>query len=260
MTFNIAHGRGLSPIQGLSSRRKVLANLRRIGALLRELKPDVVALQEIDERSRWSGNFDHLEFLREEAGIPHGVFGINTRRAGLFNLSYGNAILSRHPIKASENIVFGQRTVGEKGFLFAEIDYHGRMLPVINLHLHHGSRVQRHAQVEKLWEWLGVKHREHHPRWLSPPIVCGDFNNPRGGSGATEKLWAHLRAEFGDYALHPMTGRTFPSPLPGRTLDFIFLPPACCESSCEIVRAWLSDHRPVVVDFQVADARAAKAE
>ena len=43
-------------------------------------------------------------------------------RKGLLNLCYGNAFLSRHPIVATETIVFGQRSVGEKGFLFAEFD------------------------------------------------------------------------------------------------------------------------------------------
>jgi len=100
LTFNIAHGRGLTPIQGLTSRRKIRENLLKIARLIDQLAPDVVALQEIDECSRWAGNFDHLEYLREHSGFPHSVFGINNRRPGLLNLCYGNAILSRHPIAA----------------------------------------------------------------------------------------------------------------------------------------------------------------
>ena len=61
VTFNIAHGRGLNPVQGTTSARKLRVNLRRIAALLARLAPDIVALQEIDERSRWAGNFDHLD-------------------------------------------------------------------------------------------------------------------------------------------------------------------------------------------------------
>jgi hypothetical protein len=59
VTFNIAHGRGLTPIQGFTSARKLRLNLRKISALLGRLAPDVVALQEVDECSRWSGSFDH---------------------------------------------------------------------------------------------------------------------------------------------------------------------------------------------------------
>src|SRR5471030_2477285 len=115
LTFNIAHGRGLTPIQGFTSPRKLRVNLRRISALLDRLAPDVVALQEIDECSRWSGNFDHLDYLRVHGGFPHAVFGINNRRTGLLNLCYGNAVLSRHPILTAATVPFGQRSMGEKG-------------------------------------------------------------------------------------------------------------------------------------------------
>ena len=50
VTFNIAHGRGLNPIQGITTQRKLRINLRKIAALLERLAPDVVALQEIDEQ------------------------------------------------------------------------------------------------------------------------------------------------------------------------------------------------------------------
>src|SRR3954470_21438083 len=102
VTFNIAHGRGLNPIQGLTTQRKLRENLRRIAGLLDRLAPDVVALQEIDERSRWGGNVDHLDYRRVHARFSHSVFGINNRRTALLNLSYGNALLSRHTIRAAE--------------------------------------------------------------------------------------------------------------------------------------------------------------
>jgi len=129
VTFNIAHGRGLTPIQGLTSSRKLRLNLRRIADLLAKLGADVVALQEIDERSVWSGNFDHLDYLRAHAGFPYAAFGINNRRLGVMNLCYGNAILSRYPIVKTETVVFGERKVGEKGFLFASAARSGPCRP-----------------------------------------------------------------------------------------------------------------------------------
>jgi endonuclease/exonuclease/phosphatase family metal-dependent hydrolase len=250
VTFNIAHGRGLTPIQGLTMPRKLRVNLRRIAALLDKLAPDVVALQEIDEHSRWAGNFDHLDYLRVHTRFPQAVFGINNRRTGLLNLSYGNAVLSRLPIRAAETVVFGQRRLGEKGFLYVELDFHGRCVPLVNLHLHFGSRVQRLRQLERLLTWLREKHRLHASRWAVPPIICGDFNNPGTNDDATASLLSHL-SDYCDYALHPMGGLTFPSPMPRRALDFIFLPAGCSDVKCQIVKSMLSDHRPVVVDFEV---------
>lgn len=249
VTFNIAHGRGLTPIQGLTSPRKLRLNLRRIATLLNKLNPDVVALQEIDERSRWAGNFDHLDYLRVHTRFPHAVFGINNRRSGLLNLSYGNAILSRRAIRSAETVVFGQRRMGEKGFLYVELDVGGKCVPLVNLHLHFSSRVKRLKQLERLLSWLKEKYRMHGATWAMPPIVCGDFNNPGTRDDATASLLSHL-SDYCDYALHPMGGLTFPSPMPSRALDFIFLPDKCANVRCEIVRSMLSDHLPVVVEFE----------
>lgn len=250
VTFNIAHARGLAPIQGLTSGRKLRSNLRRIAALLRELRPDVVALQEIDEHSRWAGNFDQLDYLREYAEFPYSVFGINNRREGLLNLAYGNAFLSRHPIAISENIVFGRSRIGEKGFLFAEIEAEGNRVPIVNLHFHYRSRVHRLTQLDRLLAYLRVKQRLRSTQWTVSPIVCGDFNTPGTTSDATASLLSHL-CDFGDYILHPQAGRSFPSPLPTRLLDFVFLPPGCRAARSEVIKSLLSDHRPVLVDFDV---------
>ena len=249
VTFNIAHGRGLTPIQGLTSPRKIRVNLRRIASLLSRLAPDVVAMQEIDENSRWSGSFDHLDYLRVYAGFPHAVFGINNRRAGLINLSYGNALLSRHPLLSTETVVFGRRRVGEKGFLFAELDVGGRRVPIVNLHLHSSSREWRLHQLGRLTGWLREKRRTRAAaHWALPPIICGDFNNPSTRDDATAALWSHL-SQYGDYLVRPQVGGTFPSPLPRRMLDFVFLPTACRDVQCTVVRTLLSDHCPVLVEF-----------
>ena len=258
ITFNNAHARGLSPLQGLSTGRKARANLRKIARLLVELGADVVALQEIDENSRWNGSFDHLEFLRIEAGFPHAVFGINNRRTGRFNLSYGNAILSRHPIVTSETITFGQARIGGKGFLFTEIDVAGHLLPFVNLHLHYGSRARRFLQIDQVMAYLTEKSRLRRKTWFLPPILCGDLNNSSHRPDATAALLDYC-SRHGDYTLHPEPGaRTFPSPWPRRTLDFVFLPPACLNPRSEVVRTFLSDHRPVLVEFGLAQTPAAR--
>lgn len=250
ITLNIAHGRGLSPVPGLTSQRKIRVNLNRIAAFLHRFRPDVVALQEIDRRSRWSGNFDHLDYLRDTAGFPHAAFGINNVRSGLINLSYGNALMSRHPLAATETVVFGQRRVGEKGFLFAELEVAGLRVPYVNVHLHSGRRIQRMRQLDLLIEWLRAKHRLRAASWAVPPILCGDFNNPATRDDATAALLKHL-SSYGAYTAHPRTRGTFPSPMPRRTLDFVLLPPGCTEIRTKVVRTLLSDHLPVVVDFTI---------
>jgi endonuclease/exonuclease/phosphatase family metal-dependent hydrolase len=249
LTFNIAHGRGLSPFQGLHGRRRFQRNLQKIAKLLNELEPDIVAIQEIDKDSRWSGSFDHLEYLNSVAGFPHAVFGVNNRRAGSYQLNYGNAILSRYPIVAWENITFGAHKIGEKGFLYTEINARGHLLPVVNLHLHYGSRTHRFRQIDQLMVYLNAKRASRRHRWAAEPILCGDLNNPSHRDDATASLFQYFSLQ-GNYTLHPAQGvHTFPSPWPRRGLDFIFLPPTCRLRHCQVVRCNLSDHRPVMAEF-----------
>jgi endonuclease/exonuclease/phosphatase family metal-dependent hydrolase len=249
VTWNIAHGRGLRPIQGFQTRRSMQAHLRRMAALLTTLDADVIALQEIDQDSRWAGNFDHLEYLRHLTGHAHGLHGVTTRRAGLFNLCYGNAFLSRHALEEGEAVTFGKRTVGEKGFLFAEITVGGRRVPLLNLHLNYRSRAARLDQIGQIFRYLAQRHNARAPYWSVPPVVCGDFNTSGKASDATAGLVTEL-GYFGAYALHPINGKTFPSPLPTRALDFVLVPTELRVTRCEVVSSWLSDHRPVVADLE----------
>ena len=226
------------------------AHLRRIAALLLKLDADVVALQEIDQESRWAGNFDHLEYLRFHTGYAHALHGVTTRRTGLFNLSYGNAFLSRYALQEGEAVTFGQRTVGEKGFLFAEIDVGKSRVPLINLHLHYRSRAARLDQVKQIFAYLEKRHNTRAPFWSVAPIVCGDFNTSGKASDAVAGLLRVL-AQFDAYAAHPADEPTFPSPLPTRALDFVLAPGCLRVPRCEVVRSWLSDHRPVLAEIEL---------
>jgi endonuclease/exonuclease/phosphatase family metal-dependent hydrolase len=118
------------------------------------------------------------------------------------------------------------------------------------MHLHYRSRQHRFAQVDRFLAYLRDKQRDRRHHWALSPIVCGDLNNTHHASDATATLLSHLH-DYGDYSLHPTEGRTFPSPLPGRLLDFVFLPSDARQPASHIVRSFLSDHRPVVVDFDV---------
>ena len=252
LTFNIAHARGPMPVhQGLRSIAKLRFNLLRIARLIQRLKVDVIALQEIDENSRWSGSFDHLTFLREHTGLAHGAHGVHNRRGGRYHLNYGNAVLSRWPIEHEATVPFGQGTMGEKGFQFVEIGTPAGRLPLVNIHLNHRSRAQRLRQVAHLMRYLDAQHAERSPHWHVPTLVCGDFNNASHRPDATATLLGYFETT-NNYTLLPKLGRTFPSAWPAWALDYVFLPEQCLAPKAKIVRSLLSDHCPVLVEFSLA--------
>lgn len=258
LTYNIAHARGLGLHQSLRSRTRIRDQLRRIAGLIQRLEADVVALQEIDENSRWNGSFDHLAYLAEHTGLAHTVHGVNNRRHGaLFHYAYGNALLSRFPISHHENMPFGRRLIGEKGVLYTEVASPAGLLPVVNVHMHHRSRASRLRQAAHLMEFLTRQRAARGAQWRTGPILCGDLNNPAHAPDATAMLLGYFEQTDNYQLLPKSTGgqalRTFPSLWPARALDYVYLPSQCSQVAVTVPRSYLSDHRPVLVEFHVAE-------
>src|SRR6478735_2498965 len=88
VTFNIAHGRGLSLYQGFHSENGIRKNLVRIGHLLCKHHADVIALQEVDEASHWNKHVNLLAELQVHTGFNHAVLGVNNLRGGGKPLKY----------------------------------------------------------------------------------------------------------------------------------------------------------------------------
>lgn len=250
LTFNIAHGRGLSPYQGFRSEKKLNKNLERLAHTLLVANADIVALQEIDQDSHWTQNLDFLEMLRERCGYSHAEYGIHKRRTGKKQLAYGNGILSRFPIVESHTHIFRTRRVGQKGFMHVKIDIGQKNLSVINLHLDHLSKKERLHQAEALLHYVEKARSEAQSPEEANPIICGDFNcSVRRPSDALE----YLLSEFGKdipYHFRPLRARTYPAPFPQRSIDYILLPEFFEPLGCKVLRSLASDHRPVLVEMR----------
>lgn len=251
LTLNIAHGRGLSTYQGFCGARAIERNLHRIARLLKKEAPDIVAMQEVDEDSHWNKRIHLLDFLKMEADYPHSHLGIHNRRGGRLPLAYGNGVLSRFSIDHADSYQFGQAVLGEKGFLYTELLLPGGHLPVVNLHLDYKSRVRRIQQVEALITYLEARHAEKGGETFLSPLVCGDFNSRSGRpNDAVRHLFRYLEEQCA-YELYPKVGGTFPSLMPLHALDFFLIPPNYRVTGCRILRNFVSDHRPVLLDLEI---------
>ncbi len=250
LTLNIAHGRGLSAYQGFHSARGIERNLNRIAYLLDKVDADVVAFQEVDEDSHWNKRIHLLNYLQERSGYAFGYLGVHNKRAGRLPLAYGNGLLTKLPIEHAEHRAFGQASLGEKGFMYAELSLAGGHLPVVNLHLDFRSRKRRILQIEHLIDYLEKRHDGKTAENYLSPLICGDFNAREGKpSDAVRHLFRYLQEQW-DYQLYPQEKRrTFPSILPTHGIDFFFVPPGYRVLDCRVLRAFVSDHRPILIEL-----------
>ncbi len=209
-------------------------NAVRVAEVLREISPDIIALQEV---------MDHqAEALSEALEMPY-VLGETRRRLGH---AYGNVVLSRFPIQTARNFDLSVRGRERRGCLRADLKMEGRLLHVFNVHLG-TALIERRVQGRKLMapELLNAQ------EIASPRIVLGDFNEWTRGL-ATRLLRSHL--ESADVRSHLRRSRTYPGVLPFLHLDHIYYDPVLHLEQLTLHRTRrslvASDHLPLIGDFE----------
>ena len=249
LTLNVAHARRHARHQALLAEPALRQNLAAIAAVLRREGADVVALQEADGPSAWSGGFDHVATLAELSGYPHAFRGEhNPFSLGKLDLSSGTALLSRLPLAAPRSRAFGESWRDTKGFVAATVASDalgGRELDVVSIHLDFLAERIRRRQVEHL-----VEQFRHHER---PLVVSGDFNcewSERRRSLDT------LRRELRLRPLESSAHATFPSWRPLVRLDWILVSDELDFCGYRTLPDRLSDHLGVVAEIRERDARA----
>ncbi len=237
MTLNAAHGRADGHHQALLGKQRIAENLDEIASAVRDLSPDVVALQEADGPSIWSGRFDHVAHLAEGGDYEHSYRGEHV--SGL-KLSYGTALLSHYPLENRASITFPPSPpTFTKGFVVGEVSVPGSVpITVAAVHFDFARESVREEQVARLIEELAERPR--------PMIVMGDFNC----DWDDEETLPTLAEQLGLRAFEPdSTTTTFPKL--GKRLDWIFVSDEIEFIDYEVGDEGLSDHRPVIARLRV---------
>jgi endonuclease/exonuclease/phosphatase family metal-dependent hydrolase len=186
----------------------------RIVAVLAHYAPDLVLLQEVDDGARRSRHDRQAEWFAAELGMPHRAFFPNVRVRG--GGSYGNAVLSRHPIVAARNHDLTFPAKKRRSALYAALHVHGphggrpRNLHVFNLHLGLSG-------FERKWQ-LARFFADHPFAGLgahAPVVVGGDFNDVWGRLG-------RIFFEPAGFHVPERPARTFPAWAPVRALDAVY--------------------------------------
>jgi endonuclease/exonuclease/phosphatase family metal-dependent hydrolase len=242
-SLNIAHGRRTSTHQALLPDEATRANVSAIGKVLRQVEPDVAGLQEADGPSAWSGNFDHVAVLAEQANLEshyrgdHNPFG--SRR---FPLTSGTALLSSWPLEETQSHRFGTTWRDTKGFVVARVrvpHWDDVEIDVVSVHLDFLRPKLRRQQI------LHMTHALIHRR--RPLVILGDLNACWQREPSSLTL---LRDALGLRPHLPDAGApTFPVHRPRRRLDWILVSEELDFVDHYTLRTPLSDHLGLVADL-----------
>lgn len=216
----------------------------RIVEVLRETNADVIALQEVVSVEGGARERDQARFIAEELEMEY-FFGENRKLNGG---GYGNVVLSRLPVRASNNYDITWRGRERRGCLRVDVDLgRKRLLHIFNVHL--GTAfIERRHQGRKLVGDEIINNAE----LRGARIVLGDFNEWTRGL-ATRLLAAHLSSA--DVRRHLRRARSYPGILPLVHLDHVYH-----DRELELVQLTLhknrtalvaSDHLPLVADFRL---------
>jgi len=240
MNLNLAHGRKDGLNQLLLSTSTISSNLEDIAVVLNQMDADVVALQEADGPSRWSGDFDHVEQLAEHSGYPAYV---RTSHASSWIFSYGTALLSKAPFADVVHHTFQPSPpTMNKGFTLGQIvwqpDAQSKetlIVDIISVHLDFSRKSVREQQTAEMSEVLAGRD--------NPAIIMGDFNSDWF---ADEKVVRALAEQGGLHVYRPEAKDLGTYNSSGRRLDWILISGELEFTHYQVLPDLLSDHLAVV--------------
>ena len=258
-SYNIAHGRGGeygAENWSHKNENELLAHLDRIAEQIKTENPDVILLNETDFSSAWSFNINQAAYIGKKCGYPYILEQQNMAVSfPFYHLSFGNAMLSRYPIKNEEFIDFEPHSVLEDIFagnhdaFFCELKLPSGPVGIFGIHFEYRSESIRVRCAEVIAEMCSKRD--------FPIIIFGDFNSTLPGLPNSEisengkNAMSFLLDEKGFVSyLDEKDAFTFPSQNPDRLIDWIIGKGGSRFSNSKIIKSGLSDHLMIVTEIE----------
>ena len=225
LTYNIHHGAGNDEI----------LDLERIAELIRSLDPDLVALQEVDNRTERTGGVAQATRLGQLTGMASAFGKFMDYQGG----EYGMAVLSRFEYENPTNHILPEGPEPRSSMAIRVQLPNGEELIFAGVHFYRNAE-ERMGQARRLLEVLEAEE--------VPVILAGDFNSTPDSEVMSRISESFQVPDKGDDHF------TFRSDRPNREIDFIVYRPAARFTVLEsrvIHEPVASDHRPVLLILEV---------
>ena len=241
LLYNIRYavGGGASMHMPLPGAGYVLGNqsvLPEITRFIKSVDPDVVGLIEVDTGSIRSRKVNQAEKIAADLGM-------NTS----YETKYGEKSLNQIlPIVRKQGNAFmaAPRVHGEKFHYFdtgikrliIELEMEDYAVFLVHLSLKYRHR---HLQLRRLYDLIQETSK--------PVVVAGDFNTFWGEN----EIYLFMKAA-GLTSANTASQPTYPSRAPRKELDFVLYQDGINVTGFEIPDVKLSDHLPLICDFELA--------
>lgn len=230
LSYNIHHAEGVD--------RKL--DVERIARVILSVQPDLVALQEVDRNVKRTGGVDQPAELARLTKM-HVAFGPNIELQGGH---YGNAILSRFPIKQHSNHRLPNIDGSEqRGVLEAHISISESMQPLRLLATHLDYRADERERIASA-KALNDRIEKYGQQ---PALLAGDLND------TPDSRTLKTLAEQWQPA-NPQPLATVPVDRPTRQIDFVLVRPGTRWNVVEVKvldEAVASDHRAILAVLEL---------
>jgi endonuclease/exonuclease/phosphatase family metal-dependent hydrolase len=232
LSYNIHHAEGTDGV----------LDLARIAGIVNGARPDLVALQEVDQGTERADGVNQLAELARLTGM-HAEFG---KAIDYMGGRYGVAVLSRWPLSRPYTLALPGAADREPRIALAvqvRAREDGPLLQFISTHLDQGRDEQNRLAQAEFLDGLDIGEG-------TPALLAGDMNS-RADTAVMKALESHWTNAAGDQSL-AADGR------PRFRSDYVLFRPTqswrVLESSVIDDRV-ASDHRPVVVVLEWIGAR-----
>ena len=246
LVYNIRYATGTGrafhlPVPGAGYLRSSPQVLDRITGFIKAQDPDVVGLIEVDTGSIRTRMVNQARYIADHLG-----------HYSTYQCKYGEASINQFmPIVRKQGNAFlaSPRVHGERFHYFEQgikrliIELELADVAIFLVHLSLKFR-HRHYQLRYLHQLL--------QRQQKPVIVAGDFNTLWGG----HEIYLFMEAA-GLKSANATSAPSYPSKRPRKELDFVLYGEGITMRHFEVLDVTLSDHRPLVFDFDITGAPAA---
>ena len=253
-TLNIAHGRKDGRNQMLLGEDTIRSNLVEVAGLLDRSEADVIALQEVDAVSRWSGKFNHLDLLSANSAYACTHHGLH---ASGWLYDFGTALLARRTFRNSFTHSFQPSwPTTTKGFSFAALDWNpGGALPepvlvnFVSVHLDFSRRSVRRSQIDEMVAALSQVE--------GPMVMMGDFNTDWQ---TTDSSLKYLAEQMNLSVFQPHADGLSTYGDKGARLDWILISEELEFSRYSVFPDVVSDHYAVAAEIVLKDKSTGSAD